>query len=101
MMRQVTSPFAPVVSIAVFCSADSMSAAVVPGAKLLASTMNGPAVPRILRPPPETTFACTLLFTADAILFVRAIWEAAEFGREGGLKGLLLLPFTLELDEER
>ena len=39
------------------------------------------------------------LLTADAILFVRAICDAAEVGREGGLKGLFVL--TLELEDDR
>jgi hypothetical protein len=41
---------------------------------------------------------------ADAILFVRAICEAAEVGREGGLvlpKGLFLCCLTFVLEDER
>lgn len=82
-----------------------MSAAVVPGAKLLAATTKGPAVPLILRPAPgkgrdcaAIRLVCAESFTAEAILFVRAVCEAAELGREGGLNGLLLM---FVLDEER
>jgi hypothetical protein len=89
-----------------------MSAAVVPGAKLLAWTTKGPAVPRIVRPCPGSgrfcvvgkTLACCALLMADAILFVRAICEAAEVGREGGLvlpKGLFLCCLTFVLEDER
>jgi hypothetical protein len=78
-----------------------MSAAVVPGAKLLAWTTKGPAVPRMVRPCPGSgrfpvagrTLAWSLLLIADAILFVRVICAAADVGREGGwgvLKGLFL-----------
>jgi hypothetical protein len=89
-----------------------MSAAVVPGAKLLAWTTKGPAVPRIVRPCPGSGRFCVVgkmlawcvLLTADAILFVRAICAAADVGREGGFglpKGLFLGSLTFVLEDER
>src|SRR5437016_802843 len=100
MILHDAMPLAPLLSVATLCSADSMSAAVVPGAKLLARTTKGPAVPRMVRPCPgsgrfcvvDRTLTCSVLLMAEAILFVRAICEAADDGREGGLtppKGLL------------
>jgi hypothetical protein len=91
MMRQEVVSIEPLVSVTIVCRADSMSAAVVPGAKLLASTMKGPAAPLMLRPGPRgsggvETLTCCLLLTAVANLFVLAIFAVAEFGLEGGLK---------------
>jgi hypothetical protein len=90
-MRQEVVSIEPLVSVTIVCRADSMSAAVVPGAKLLASTMKGPAAPLMLRPGPRgsggvETLTCCLLLTAVANLFVLAIFAVAEFGLEGGLK---------------
>lgn len=80
----------------------SMSGTVVPGAKLLASSVKRAAAPLMLRPGPRgtgpvETLACCLLFTAVASLFVLATFAVAELGLEGGLKeeGLTLL---LEFD---
>lgn len=113
MIRHEAIPLAPVLSVATLCKADSMSAAVVPGAKLLACTTKGPAVPRIERPAPGSwerdcvmgsMFAWCVLFMAEAILLVRAICAAAEEGREGGLglpKGLLLCGLMFVLEVER
>ena len=105
MMRHDVVSMWPLVSVTIVCSADSMSAAVVPGAKLLASTTNGPAAPLMLRPGPwgsggVETLTCCLLLTAVASLFVFAIFAVAELGLEGGLKEEGLT-FVLEFDRYR
>lgn len=90
-MRQEDVSIGPLLSVVMVCRADSMSAAVVPGAKLLASTTKGPAAPLMLRPGPRgiggvETLTCCLLLTAVASLFVIAMFAVAELGLEGGLK---------------
>ena len=60
MSRQVFRVLMPSASSECWEKADSMSAAVVPGAKLEAVTLNGPEAPLILRPDPfffEVIFA--------------------------------------------
>lgn len=77
-IRHDVSPFTPLSSTVSLRSADSMSSAVVPGAKLLASTTYGPALPLILKPGPVargcegTIWACCESI-AVAILLVRAL----------------------------
>lgn len=102
MILHEIASIGPFVSVTIVCRADSMSAAVVPGAKLLASTTNGPAAPLMLRPGPRgkagvETLTCCLLLIAVAILFVLATFAIAELGLEGGLneEGLT---FVLEFD---
>lgn len=50
VIRHERRPFRPSLSVESFATADSMSAAVVPGAKFEAVTEKGPAFPLILRP---------------------------------------------------
>ena len=50
VMRHDSRPLCPSLSVESLAMADSISAAVVPGAKLDASTGNGPALPFMLRP---------------------------------------------------
>lgn len=102
VIRHVIVSMGPLVSVTIVWRADSMSAAVVPGAKLLASTAKGPAAPLMLRPGPRgiggvEILACCLLLTAVASLFVLAMFAVAELGLEGGLndEGLTLV---LEID---
>lgn len=90
------------VSVTTALRAASMSGTVVPGAKLLASSVKRPAAPLMLRPGPRgigvvETLVCCLLLTAVASLFVLAMFAVAELGLEGGLKdeGLTLV---LEFD---
>ena len=54
--RHDNNPFWPSLSVDSFAIADSMSAAVVPGAKLEAMTEKGPALPFILKPRDDELF---------------------------------------------
>jgi len=79
MMRQLVIDGMPLPSALGMTEerADSMSAAVVPGAKFDAWTVKGPAVPRIEKPEPvdveERMLACAVSFIAFAMRLVRAI----------------------------
>ena len=89
-----------------------MSAAVVPGAKLLASTTKGPALPFMLRPLPFCLrWAGKTLACGESSAFASREEEArperafccgfVEEGLEGGLNGLFLDEFVLVREEER
>lgn len=87
MIRQlIISPATPTI-------ADSMSAAVVPGAKLLACTMNGPAVPLMDIPAsPPRMFACPVsCVIADEMRFSLACLAAADAGLVGGPRAKVLV----------
>jgi hypothetical protein len=107
--RHDKSPLTPFSSRISLCRADSISAAVVPGAKLLASTVKGPALPFMLRPLPfglrdceEMTLACgesSALASRDERAFG---WDdAAEVGLEDELKELLRGEPVLATDDDR
>lgn len=110
-----TRQFVPLESNRSLCRADSISASVVPGAKLEACSVNGPALPFMLRPGPVSTCdCCEKPFLVDFAVVLRdeelilafplsislAILEAraelacdprfdgvVDDGRDGGLNG--------------
>ena len=94
MTRQDNMPVPPLSSTVSPCRADSISAAVVPGAKLLASTVKGPALPFMLRPFPAVPRGVDTMLTcgevrADANRVEREFCGVVEAGREGGFLGEL------------
>jgi hypothetical protein len=84
--QQESRPLRPSLSVESLEMADSMSAAVVPGAKLEATTWKGPALPFMLRPRDaewEVTFAWSEV-RAVARRLERSREAVVEEGREGG-----------------
>lgn len=57
-MLHETRQLVPLLSKRSLCRADSISASVVPGAKLEACSVNGPALPFMLRPGPASVCTC-------------------------------------------
>jgi hypothetical protein len=89
VMEQESRPLLPSESIASWVSADSMSAEVVPGAKLEARTWKGPALPFMLRPLPGVRLV--MLTVSELRAVARRFWRSrvekddVDEGREGGL----------------